>query len=73
MKKIKTLVKEYNLTEETEYFDMIAESIVNGQREQAKNQFLAMDKTSRKEFVNITHGCWSDGYEWCDEFFINLI
>jgi len=70
---MKTLVKEYGFGNKSEYFDMIGESIVNGNRSQAKEQFLAMDKESRKEFVKITNGCWSDGYEWADDFFINLI
>jgi len=73
MKKMKSLLKEYSIESEIDYFDIIDESIVNGQKKQAKEQFLAMDKESRKAFVNTTNGCWSDGFEWCDKFFIDLI
>ncbi len=53
---MKKLLKSYGFTSNRQYFEMIAESVVNGQRTQAKEQFLAMPKSERKEFVNFNLG-----------------
>lgn len=70
---MKKLLKAYKFTDVSQYYDMIGDSIVNGHKAQAERQFLAMDTAHRKAFVKITNGCWSDGYEWCENFFIDLI
>ena len=70
---MKKLLKFYGFTDATRYYDMIAESIVGGHKSQAESQFLALDRAHRKDFVKITNGCWADGYDWCDDFFIDLI
>jgi len=70
---MKKLLKDYRFTEESQYYEMIVSSIINGHKSQAERQFLVMNKYNRKEFVKTTNGCWADGYDWCDNFFIDLI
>ena len=49
---MKKLLKKYDLQSEHEYFEMINESLINGQRKEAKEQFLAMPRNNRKTYVN---------------------
>lgn len=56
---MKKLLKAYNLNSDMQYFEMIVESVVNGQRTQAKDQFSAMAKDYRKLFVKNIHGNWA--------------
>lgn len=44
---MKTLLKRYDLTEVNEYYQLIADSFINGQRKQAIEQFKAMPKADR--------------------------
>jgi hypothetical protein len=63
MKTLKTLLKEYELKQDAEYFeyfDMVYNSYMNGQKEQARAQFLAMQKDDRK-----------DCYMYFDDFYDN--
>lgn len=48
---MKKLLKSYGLTTNYQYFDIILESILNGQQKQANDQFLAMPRLARKEFI----------------------
>ena len=48
---MRKLLKEYNFDFEHEYYDLIIKSVVNGQFEQAKNQFKAMPKKFKITFV----------------------
>ncbi len=48
---MKKLLKTYGLKDDTQYWDMIEESFINGQRQQAHSQFCAMPKVVRKAFV----------------------
>lgn len=47
-----TLAKEYDFENETEYFDYIVESLVNGQRQQVRDLFNAMKLHDQKRFLN---------------------
>ena len=48
---MKNLLKTYEIKTDAEYYEIICASLINGQREQAKNQFLAMPKAKRKDFT----------------------
>lgn len=48
MKKVQTLVKEYNLNSDVQYYEMVYTSYINGQKKQAKDKFLAMKREDRK-------------------------
>lgn len=50
---MKKLLKEYSFTTDMEYYEMIIESVINGQREQAIEQFNAMPKGYRKDFLGV--------------------
>jgi hypothetical protein len=45
------LLKSYNFIDLSEYFDMIIESVINGQIAQSKEQFNAMPKEFKKSFI----------------------
>lgn len=49
--KMQSLLKTYNLTHESEYYEIIIESFINGQNKQAIEQFKAMPKTNRVAMV----------------------
>lgn len=51
MKKLKQLLASYDFTNVQEYFSMITESVINGQRTQAKEQFKALPKEQQKCFI----------------------
>lgn len=47
------LAKEYQFSNGAEgYFDYIVGSLINGQRQQVKDLFNAMKKSSQEEFLN---------------------
>jgi len=48
---MKKLIKTYGLNSDMQYFELIVESLKNGQRKQAINQFLSMDKAYRVKFI----------------------
>jgi len=50
--KMQKLLKEYEVKEVSNYFDIIIESFINGNREQAKTQFKAMPKVQKKQFLH---------------------
>lgn len=58
---MKKLLKEYNLFSDMQYFEIIADSFLNGQIAQAKNQFSAMSKQYRKDFVKSALTFWGSG------------
>lgn len=51
-KKIETLLKEYAFEYPSQYYDMILESVINGNIKQSKEQFLAMPKLNQILFIN---------------------
>lgn len=67
---MKKLLKEYGFSEETEYFEMCIESVINGQRTQAKQQFNAMPKESKKRLLSYTDRPEFKEYYW---FFFNIL
>lgn len=50
MKKLITLAKELDFSNEIEYFEYLVDSLINGNRQQAKNLYKAMKKDDRKRF-----------------------
>lgn len=58
---MKKLLKECQLNSDMQYFEMIAESFINGQITQAKEQFKAMPKKYRKSFIKSVNGNWQSG------------
>lgn len=48
---MKKLLKAYRFNSDMQYYEMIAESFVNGQITQAKEQFKAMPKSKRIEML----------------------
>lgn len=49
--KLEKLLKEYSLNSDMSYFDMILQSVENGQICQAGTQFLQLAKLDRKNFI----------------------
>lgn len=49
--KLEKLLKEYSLNSDMSYFDMVLQSVENGQRKQAASQFLQLAKLDRKNFI----------------------
>lgn len=72
---MKKLLKAYGYFSDQQYFEMIIESVINGQRSQAKKQFNAMPRANRKQFVIcIVSGYWYHSMNVTDcAMFINLI
>jgi len=50
-KKLITLAKELDFTYESEYFDYLIDSYINGNLSQCKELFNAMEKDSQKQFI----------------------
>lgn len=48
---MKKLLNSYGFTTDTQYFEMISASFLNGQKSQAWEQFRAMPKASRVEML----------------------
>ena len=69
---MKKLLKSYGLDSDMQYFEMICESVINGQRTQAKEQFNEMSKEYRKKFISNTFGNWESGLSEQDkQMFLN--
>jgi hypothetical protein len=49
---MKKLLKFYGFKTVEQYFDMCVESVINGQRAQAREQFKAMPKALKKQMCN---------------------
>lgn len=60
---MKKLLKEYGLNSDMQYFEMIAESFLNGQISQAKEQFKAMPKANRVKMLHETAVNWNSGID----------
>lgn len=71
---MKKLLKLYNFNSDMQYFEMIVESVINGQRTQAKEQFKAMPKDAQKAFIRSLFGDWDSGLSDKDaRMFLNCI
>ncbi len=49
---MKKLLKGYELTTNEQYYDMCIESLINGQRAQARMQFNKLPKENKKDLLN---------------------
>ena len=58
---MKKLLKTYGLNSDMQYFELIVESLKNGQKKQAINQFLDMDKANRILFIKSALTNWQSG------------
>ena len=58
---MKKLLKIYSLNSDQQYFEIIVESYINGQTSQAKEQFNAMSKDYKKQFVKSSLTFWQNG------------
>lgn len=59
---MKKLLKQYGLNSDMQYFELITDSFVNGQRKQALNMFIALPKTDKINFLKAsTVGGWDSG------------
>ena len=52
---MKKLLKSYGFTDIREYYEMILLSVINGQIKQCKDQFLAMPKVNKLDFITTTN------------------
>lgn len=48
---MKKLVDDYELHNESEYYELITDSYTNGQFKQAKEQFKKMPEENRREYI----------------------
>ena len=72
---MKKLLKQYGFNSDMQYFEMIVDSVINGQRTQAKEMFCEMPKENKKYFVrSLVFGSWSPGLDNRDKImFFDLI
>jgi len=71
---MKKLLKSYGFNSDMQYFEMIVDSVINGNRTQAREQFMAMPKEYRKSFVKSIFGGWETGLSERDKLmFIDCI
>jgi hypothetical protein len=64
---MKKLLKDYGLNSDMQYFEMIVESVINGNRTQAREQFNAMPRKVRKAFIVSIYGNWESGLSTSDK------
>lgn len=57
------LLKQYGMNSDMQYFEMIAESFLNGQNSQARTQFKAMPKRYRISFMKSANSHWNSGID----------
>jgi len=55
------LLKKYGFWNDMQYFEMIAESFINGQVSQGRTQFSKMQKLYRQEFLKSAIWGWESG------------
>lgn len=68
------ILKVYSLESDMQYFDIIVDSVINGQRTQAKSQFKAMPTEHRKTFVKYIYSDLGEVLSQQDkEIFINQL
>ncbi len=64
---MKKILKDYELNSDMQYFEMIVESVINGNRTQAKEQFNAMPRKIRKNFIVAIYSNWESGLSYQDK------
>ena len=57
---MKKLLKDYECSQSEEYYDICFNSYINGQRTQAKEQFLMMNRKERKDCYVYFTGFYDD-------------
>ena len=67
MRTMKRLLNDYQLNSDMQYYEMIVESVINGQRTQAKELFKAMPKEDKERFINSIFGYWDSGLSDSDK------
>lgn len=71
---MKKLLKNYDLNSDMQYFELIVMSAFNGQWKQAKDQFNAMPRQYRKDFIKTICFYWQSGLSQQDqEMFIQML
>jgi hypothetical protein len=60
---MKKLLNQYSFNSDMQYYEMIAESFLNGQITQAKSQFEAMPKANRVSMVQAANGYWESSMD----------
>lgn len=69
---MKKLLKDYGFNSDMQYFEMVVESVINGNRTQARKQFNAMPRKIRKAFIVSIYGNWDSGLDNHDKaMFLN--
>ena len=66
---MEALLKEYDFETESQYYEYIYESVVNGQRKQARSLFHEMPQDNRLEFVDWVY----DNINRAEEFVFDII
>lgn len=69
-KTMRSLLRDYSLSSRSDYYNMIIESYINGNKEQAKKQFKAMPKANRLHFIEINK--WNEDHIMWLYFLNNL-
>ena len=64
---MKKLLKDYGLNSDQQYFEIIVESVINGNRTQAREQFNNMPRKVRKAFIISIYGNWQSGLNDSDK------
>ena len=64
---MKKLLKDYGFNSDMQYFEMVVESVINGNRTQAREQFNAMPRKIRKAFIVSIYGNWESGLSTSDK------
>jgi len=73
-KALKTLAKELDFSNETEYFDYMIDSHINGNIKQCKDLFNDMRQADRKAFVSYLNGqAQFNGLLETRNFYFNLL
>ena len=71
---MKKLLKQYGFFSDMQYFEMIVESVINGQRTQAKELFAKLPKIEKNNFIKAICFDWQTGLKIDDKkMFIDLI
>ena len=58
---MKKLIKKYGLNSDMQYFEMIVESVINGQRTQAKELFSSLTKSKTNSFYKTFSFAFREG------------
>ena len=70
-KKLITLAKELDFTTESEYFDYMIDTHINGQFTQCRNLFNDMSRANQKAFITYADNSLSD--KKIRDFYFNLL